>query len=192
MRKSQRKTELPLGDALFILSTAITSTHSLTDRSQTYRECPYRPTPIELFNAAIRFWTDKSHPEACLSIQNLAVSDEAEPIKHALMDWRAWRLEQFRKRAQRARRRRSPEANQAGSICATSRSRHKIGNGKHCWTLPLSRDHIERLDKLSEPKLNFPAQVMKIPPNFSNAVATVNGIESTLLPQAPKDFDDHY
>ena len=46
---------------------------------------------------------DKSHPEACLSIQNLVVSDEAEPIKRALMDWRAWGLEQFRKRAQRAR-----------------------------------------------------------------------------------------
>jgi hypothetical protein len=30
--------------------------------------------------------------------------------------------------------------------------------------LPLSADHIERLDKLSEPTLNFPAQVMKIAP----------------------------
>jgi len=58
--------------------------------------------------------------------------------------------------------------------------------------LPLSTDHMERLDKLSEPTLNFPAQVMKIAPNFSNAGATVNGIESTLLPQAPKDLEDHY
>ena len=58
--------------------------------------------------------------------------------------------------------------------------------------LPLSTDHIDRLDKLSEPKLNFPAQVMKIAPNFSNAGATVNGIESTLVPQAPKDLEDHY
>lgn len=41
--------------------------------------------------------------------------------------------------------------------------------------LPLSADHIERLDKLSESTLNFPAQVMKIAPNFSNAGATVNG-----------------
>ena len=58
--------------------------------------------------------------------------------------------------------------------------------------LPLSTDHIKRLDKLSEPKLNFPAQYLKIAPNFSNAGATVNGIESTLLPQAPKDLEDHY
>ena len=58
--------------------------------------------------------------------------------------------------------------------------------------LPLLADHIERLDKLSEPTLNFPALVMKIAPNFSNAGATVNGIESTLLPFAPKDLEDHY
>jgi hypothetical protein len=55
--------------------------------------------------------------------------------------------------------------------------------------LPLSTDHIERLDKLSEPKLNFPAKFLN---NFSNAGATVNGIESTLLPFAPKDLEDHY
>jgi hypothetical protein len=58
--------------------------------------------------------------------------------------------------------------------------------------LPLSTNHIERLDKSSEPKLNFPAQVLKIAPNFSNAGATANGIESTLLPQAPKDLEDDY
>jgi hypothetical protein len=55
--------------------------------------------------------------------------------------------------------------------------------------LPLSTDHIERLDKLSEPKLNFTAKFLN---NFSNAGATVNGIESTLLPFAPKDLEDHY
>jgi aryl-alcohol dehydrogenase-like predicted oxidoreductase len=58
--------------------------------------------------------------------------------------------------------------------------------------LPLSTDHIERLDRLSEPKLNFPAQYMKIAPDFSNAGATVNGIESTVMPFAPKDLEDHY
>jgi hypothetical protein len=47
--------------------------------------------------------------------------------------------------------------------------------------LPLSTDHIERLDKLSEPKLNFPAQYMKIAPSFSNSGATVNGIESAPI-----------
>jgi hypothetical protein len=58
--------------------------------------------------------------------------------------------------------------------------------------MPLSTDHIERLDKLSEPKLNFPAQYMHRAPSFSHAGATVNGIESTLLPLAPKHLEDHY
>jgi diketogulonate reductase-like aldo/keto reductase len=58
--------------------------------------------------------------------------------------------------------------------------------------LPLSTDHVDRLDKLSEPKLNFPAPYLKIAPNFSNAGATVNEIESALLPFAPKDLEDHY
>ena len=58
--------------------------------------------------------------------------------------------------------------------------------------LPLSTDHIERLDKLSEPRLNFPAQFMKIAPSFSNAGATVNRIGSMLMPFAPKDLEDHY
>jgi hypothetical protein len=59
---------------------------------------------------------------------------------------------------------------------------------------PISSRHRqdERLDKLSEAKLNFPAKYMKPAPNFSNADATVNGIESTLLPFAPKDLEDHY
>ncbi len=60
----------------------------------------------EFLNAAIRFWTDKTHPPACISIQNIAVSDDAQPIKQAMMDWREWALDQLRKRAERARRER--------------------------------------------------------------------------------------
>jgi aryl-alcohol dehydrogenase-like predicted oxidoreductase len=58
--------------------------------------------------------------------------------------------------------------------------------------LSLSAGQIERLDQLSEPKLNFPAEFLKRAPSFSGAGATVNGVESVLLPIAPKDLDDHY
>ena len=58
--------------------------------------------------------------------------------------------------------------------------------------LPLSSEQIERLHRLSEPKLNFPAEFLKHSPSFAHAGATVNGVESTLLPFAPKDCDDHY
>ncbi|MCU1220795.1 MAG: L-fuco-beta-pyranose dehydrogenase, partial [Candidatus Angelobacter sp.] len=73
-----------------------------------------------------------------------------------------------------------------------ARTMKQLDSNLAALDLPLSTDHKERLDKLSEPKLNFPAQVMKITPNFSHAGATVNGVKSTLLPQAPKDLEDHY
>jgi aryl-alcohol dehydrogenase-like predicted oxidoreductase len=73
-----------------------------------------------------------------------------------------------------------------------ARTMNQLDSNLAALDLPLSADHIERLDKLSEPKLNFPAQYLKVAPNFSNAGATVNGIESMLLPSAPKDLEDHY
>ncbi len=73
-----------------------------------------------------------------------------------------------------------------------ARTMKQLDSNLAALDLPLSTDHIESLDKLSEPKLNFPAQYLKIAPSFSNAGATVNGIESTLMPFAPKDLEDHY
>jgi aryl-alcohol dehydrogenase-like predicted oxidoreductase len=73
-----------------------------------------------------------------------------------------------------------------------ARTMKQLDSNLAALDLPLSTEHMERLDKLSEPKLNFPAQFMKIAPNFSNAGATVNGIESMVMPIAPKDLEDHY
>jgi AcrR family transcriptional regulator len=57
----------------------------------------------DFLNTAIRFWTDKSHPGTCMTVQNLAVSDEAQPIRQAMTDWRDWRLDTIRERLERAR-----------------------------------------------------------------------------------------
>jgi Aldo/keto reductase family len=73
-----------------------------------------------------------------------------------------------------------------------ARTMKQLDSNLAALELPLSADHVERLDKLSEPKLNFPAQYMHRAPAFSHAGATVNGIESMLLPFAPKDLEDHY
>jgi aryl-alcohol dehydrogenase-like predicted oxidoreductase len=73
-----------------------------------------------------------------------------------------------------------------------ARTMKQLDSNLAALELPLSADQIERLNKLSEPKLNFPAQYMNRTPSFSHAGATVNGIESTLLPYAPKDLEDHY
>jgi diketogulonate reductase-like aldo/keto reductase len=73
-----------------------------------------------------------------------------------------------------------------------ARTMKQLDSNLAALDLPLSTEHLERLDKLSEPKLNFPAQFVKIAPNFSNVGATVNGIESMVMPIAPKDLEDHY
>jgi AcrR family transcriptional regulator len=57
----------------------------------------------DFLNTAIRFWVDKSHPATCMTIQNLAVSEEAQPIRQAMADWRKWRLNTIRDRIERAR-----------------------------------------------------------------------------------------
>jgi AcrR family transcriptional regulator len=57
----------------------------------------------DLLNSAIQFWVAKSHPGTCMTIQNLAVSDESEPIRRAMAAWRKWRLGTFRERIERAR-----------------------------------------------------------------------------------------
>ena len=58
----------------------------------------------DFLNTAIRFWVDKSHPGTCMTIQNLAVSEEAQPIRQAMADWRKWRQNTIRDRIERARR----------------------------------------------------------------------------------------
>ena len=45
-----------------------------------------------------------------------------------------------------------------------ARTMKQLDSNLAALDLPLSTDYIERLDKLSEPKLNFPAQYMKIAP----------------------------
>lgn len=57
----------------------------------------------DLLNNAIRFWVDRSHPGTCMTIQNLAVGDDAEPIRQTMSAWRKWRLNTFRERIERAR-----------------------------------------------------------------------------------------
>lgn len=54
-------------------------------------------------NTAIRFWVDRSHPGTCMTIQNLAVSEEAQPIRQAMAGWRKWRMNTVRDRIERAR-----------------------------------------------------------------------------------------
>jgi hypothetical protein len=73
-----------------------------------------------------------------------------------------------------------------------ARTMKQLDSNLAALDLPLSSEQIERLNKLSEPKLNFPAEFLKNSLSFAHAGATVNGVESTFLPFAPKDSDAHY
>jgi aryl-alcohol dehydrogenase-like predicted oxidoreductase len=56
----------------------------------------------------------------------------------------------------------------------------------------LTPGEIASLDKLSAPKLNFPANFLKSANMFMHAGATVNGEKSTVWPLAPKNAGEGY
>lgn len=73
-----------------------------------------------------------------------------------------------------------------------ARTLQQLDSNLMALDLPLSPEQTERLNKLTEPKLNFPAKFLSRSPSYAHAGATVNGVESILLPIAPKDYNDHY
>jgi hypothetical protein len=44
-----------------------------------------------LLNGAAIFLGDRKHPRECISVQNLACSEEAEPVKLAMIQWQGGR-----------------------------------------------------------------------------------------------------
>jgi len=97
---------LVLGDkeALFRKGLDRYSTTRLAFVQEAFEKPTLREFVDNLLNTSILFWVDKSHPGTCMTVQNLAVSAEAEPIRQAMSDWRKWRMKTFRDRIERARR----------------------------------------------------------------------------------------
>ena len=58
--------------------------------------------------------------------------------------------------------------------------------------LKLDASHIEALNKVSAPALNFPATFLQFAPSFMHAGATVNGETSQLPPLMPKTDAERY
>jgi AcrR family transcriptional regulator len=57
-----------------------------------------------LLRGALELLTDPSHPRGCLSLQGaLACGSPAEPMKHAMIEWRKQGEAEIQKRLQRAR-----------------------------------------------------------------------------------------
>ncbi len=58
--------------------------------------------------------------------------------------------------------------------------------------IKLSDDQIKRLDKVSEPKLNFPADFLKRSGTFGSGGTTINGETSDINPLAPKSDSERF
>jgi hypothetical protein len=58
--------------------------------------------------------------------------------------------------------------------------------------LKLEATHVEALNKVSSPTLNFPAAFMQLAPSFMHSGATVNGESSQCLPMMPKSDAERY
>lgn len=56
----------------------------------------------------------------------------------------------------------------------------------------LSPEQVAALDQISEPKLNFPAGLLKRSPSFAHAGATVNGMATTAFSYVPKSDEERY
>jgi aryl-alcohol dehydrogenase-like predicted oxidoreductase len=56
----------------------------------------------------------------------------------------------------------------------------------------LEPSHVEALDRVSKPALNFPATFLEFAPSFMHAGATVNGEPSQVTPLAPKSDAERY
>ena len=58
--------------------------------------------------------------------------------------------------------------------------------------LKLDASHVEALNRVSAPTLNFPAGFLQFAPSFMHAGATVNGETSQLPPMMPKTDAERY
>jgi aryl-alcohol dehydrogenase-like predicted oxidoreductase len=72
------------------------------------------------------------------------------------------------------------------SIILGARSRKQLDDNLAAASLVLSNAHVAKLDELSKPKLNFPADFMGIVPGFAYAGTTINGISAPISPYVPQ------
>jgi len=95
---------LVLGDkeALFLKALKRYSALQLSYLPNALEKLTFHEFIDESFKGAIRFYMDQTHPATCMSLHCFAVGDEAQPVRTAMIDWRAWVVEQYRKRFERA------------------------------------------------------------------------------------------
>lgn len=73
-----------------------------------------------------------------------------------------------------------------------ARTMRQLEDNLGALDVKLSPAHLEKLESLTKPKLNFPAEFLGGAPVFSFGGTTVNGRSAPLWPAAPKNDDERH
>ena len=73
-----------------------------------------------------------------------------------------------------------------------ARTMRQLEDNLGALDVELSSAHLEKLETLTKPKLNFPADFLSGAPGFSFGGTTINGRSARLWPAAPKTDDERY
>jgi aryl-alcohol dehydrogenase-like predicted oxidoreductase len=78
------------------------------------------------------------------------------------------------------------------SIIIGARTLKQLDDNLGAADVKLAPQQVAKLDELSKPTLNFPADFLQMAPSFMQGGTTVNGQASQLWPNAPQNDSDRY
>jgi hypothetical protein len=78
------------------------------------------------------------------------------------------------------------------SIILGARSQKQLDDNLAAASLALATAHVAKLDELSTPTLNFPAEFMAGIPSFAYAGTTINGRSGPIVPYVPQKDGARY
>jgi aryl-alcohol dehydrogenase-like predicted oxidoreductase len=73
-----------------------------------------------------------------------------------------------------------------------ARTMEQLEDNLEALGLDLAPDQLVALDEVSEPKLNFPADFLKMSPAFAQGATTVNGVSAPPMPMMPATDDERF
>ena len=73
-----------------------------------------------------------------------------------------------------------------------ARTMSQLDDNLEALGLVLAPEHLADLDAVSAPKLNFPADFLKMSPSFGYGETTINGVAATAMPMMPATDEERY
>lgn len=78
------------------------------------------------------------------------------------------------------------------SIILGARTQTQLEDNLAAASLTLTAEHVAKLDEMSQPTLNFPAQFLAATPSFAYAGTTINGRSGPMAPFVPQKGGPEY